>query len=138
MIDDVLCAEYVGPCETCQTERRFVFEVSEDVHPISEEGITFGGKEPSHLLDPGDWLHVADLHAERTSNDARDLQVACAAVEEVLKFIADGEDAVHASSFFSDCGRAMFDADPGRFRRARLEAVLSAYREQVGRRVGSR
>ncbi|MFI5731868.1 hypothetical protein ACIA49_17220 [Kribbella sp. NPDC051587] len=45
---------------------------------------------------------------------------ASAALDEVLKFIPDGADAVPREAFASELGRAVYDAGPDRFARAEL------------------
>jgi hypothetical protein len=40
---------------------------------------------------------------------------------------------VPAGAFTSAEGRALYGGEPGRFRRARLAAVLTAYREALAR-----
>ena len=104
-------------------------------------GVVYGGAEPSTIIDPGQFLSVADDSAKSAPMSVADLDdadkarakrkmaVAIAAVEEVIKFIPLGEDRVPPSAFFSDAGRQVYDAEPGRFRKPRLEAVLGAYRE---------
>jgi hypothetical protein len=125
MRGEVLCSEYTGPCARCGTIRVFVFRLPARVLPPPADRVRFGGDEPSELLDPGEWMLIADEHAKRTPGSPRDLAVALAAIEEVLKF-ADS-DRVPVEAFTSERGRAAYDAEPGRFRRIRLEAVAAAY-----------
>ncbi len=56
-----------------------------------------------------------------------DLATAIAALDEVLKFVPAGADAVPAEAFWSERGRAVHATEPGRFRAARLRAVRDAY-----------
>ena len=51
--------------------------------------------------------------------------------EELLKFIPPGADQVPADALFTAAGKQVYLAEPGRFRRARLEAVLGAYRDTL-------
>ena len=53
------------------------------------------------------------------------------ALQEVLKFIPPGADQVPADALFSAAGKQVCLAEPGRFRRARLEAVLGGYRDTL-------
>lgn len=124
-----LCTRYAGPCRTCGAVRTFVFELPETIRPIRRDQVEFGGDEPSRLLDPGEWMEVADYFArlEPRTRDAFDL--ARAAVEEVLKLVPAGADQVPDEAFRTERGRAVRDADPGRFRRAALEASLGSYRD---------
>jgi hypothetical protein len=134
---DALCSRYAGPCRRCGTPRVFVFELPETIRPVRGDQIEFGGSDPSRLLDPGEWLAVADDHARGLHVDSagthRDLDLARAAVEEVLKFVPAGADRVPIDAFRTDRGRAVRNAEPGRFRRARLEAVLGAYSDLLAK-----
>jgi hypothetical protein len=85
--------------------------------------LDFGGDTPSGLLDPGDWLAVADR-----ADLADDLPLAAAALEEVLKFIPPGADRVPLAAFRGDAGRESHAREPGRFERAPLEWTAATYR----------
>lgn len=136
-----LASHYSGPCARCGAQREFLFRLPEQILVPSADDVRFGGNAPSELLDPGEWLWVADAYAGRGSaepgqlgeeerNTARqDLATAAAAMDEVLKFIPPGADAVPTHAFWSDRGRAVYASEPGRFRRARLEAVRDTYRQ---------
>ena len=101
--------------------------------------VRFGDDRPSELLDPGEWLAVADAYASTGPADTSqldpesarrldaDLATAVAALDEVLKFVPAGADAVPVEAFWSDRGRAVHAAEPGRFRAIRLRAVRDAY-----------
>ena len=60
----VLCSRYDGPCRSCGAQRSFLFELPETIRPIREGTVDFGGDDPSRLLDPGEWLAVADYFAK--------------------------------------------------------------------------
>jgi hypothetical protein len=104
-------------------------------------GARYGDGTPSELIDPGVWLAVADRYARRTPGDGtgldaatrraarKDIAWAAAAVDEVLAFIPRGGTAVPAAAFTSEAGRRIRDREPGRFGRARLEAVRDTYRQ---------
>jgi hypothetical protein len=99
---------------------------------------TFGGTEPSELLDAGEWLWVADLTAGNVPADDRaeahrSLSVATAAVEEVVKFIPPGADEVPGDAFWSQRGREVRAAEPGRFQLDRLLVVRDTYRDLAAR-----
>ncbi|HWO24529.1 MAG TPA: hypothetical protein VNO30_37560 [Kofleriaceae bacterium] len=137
-LDGDLASRYTGACARCGTERRFEFRIPQEILPPPVSGVRFGGPDPSELFDPGEWLSIADDHAARVpvgaklEGDARrtarhDLDVAVAAIDEILKFAPRGAAEVPMSAFFTPLGRAIWDKEPGRFRRARLEAVRKAY-----------
>ncbi len=134
-----LIAVYEGECPGCQAVRRFEFQLVSDMPPAPP---AFGGDAPSQLIDPGQFLWVAeqfassvpadpgDLAPGESREDAQDaMATAVAAVEEVLKFIPQGADAVPEEAFTAPEGWMVYHQEPGRFRRSRLEAVLQAYRE---------
>lgn len=128
---ELLCSRYAGPCRSCGSPRVFVFELPEAIRPIRNDRVDFGGSDPSRLLDPGEWMAVADYFAKLDPGTPDDLDIACAAVEEILKFVPAGDERVPDEAFRTERGRAVRDAEPGRFRRPRLEAVLGAYRDLV-------
>jgi hypothetical protein len=115
---DALCSRYSGACKACGARREFVFELPETFRAIRHDHVEFGGADPSRLLDPGEWMAVADQRAKRNPGTREDLDIARAAVEEVLKFAPAGAERV---------------PDAGRFRRPRLEAVLGAYRDLLAK-----
>jgi hypothetical protein len=126
-------AAYSGTCSSCGAEREFVFALPER-EVIPEAFPTFGGPEPSQLLDAGEWLWVADLTAGNVPPDDpeaahRALTIARAAVDEVVKFIPDGEDDVPDRAFWSERGARVRAEEPGRFRRERLMIVRDTYRD---------
>ena len=136
-----LLSRYEGVCSGCGVEREFAFRLAEqDAFPDDEEP-EFGDDRPSELLDPGEWLWLADMiarysPADPDGLDARarrrariDLRTAAAAVDEVLKFIAPGAEEVPTGAFWSDTGVAVHRHEPGRFRRGRLAVVRATYRE---------
>ncbi|GIG57042.1 hypothetical protein Lfu02_14140 [Longispora fulva] len=141
MAEGDLASRYHGACPNCGTEREYTFRIPEDIIFPEADRVRFGADEPSELLDPGDWLWVADLYTRHTPADpgglpdadrarfGRDLATAVAAIEEVLKFVPAGADQVPPEAFFSERGREVYATEPGRFRAARLKAVEYAYRE---------
>jgi len=128
---------YAGTCAGCGTGREFWFGLPErEVMPADYP--TFGGPEPSQLLDPGQWRWVADLTARDVPEDdpaeaRRSLAVARAAVEEVVKFIPPGVDQVPGKAFWTEQGRQAYEAEPSRFTLDRLLAARTGYREQAKR-----
>ncbi|HEY3502781.1 MAG TPA: hypothetical protein VGN37_08390 [Actinocatenispora sp.] len=141
MVDGELASRYTGLCPQCGTTREFTFLLPDEVIFPNEEEPEFGDDQPSELLDPGEWLWLADASAgaapaspDGLSDQARrdalvDLRTAAAAVDEVLKFIPDGAEEVPSEAFRSPRGRAVYAQEPGRFRRGRLAAVRATYRE---------
>jgi hypothetical protein len=65
------------------------------------------------------------------------LAVARAAVDEVIKFVPAGADAVPHDGFWTREGRAVRDAEPGRFRLERLLIARDTY-DELGRELGAR
>ena len=135
---DELVAVYRTRCGG--QERTFEFLIPEP----TPAGGHFGGAEPSTLLGPGDWLTHADSLARNVPTladsmtavqkaDAKTLlDEAAAAVDEVLKFVPEGAEAVPDEAFKSTRDLAMRDRERRRFLRARLVAVAAAYRNLAG------
>jgi hypothetical protein len=133
-VDGELCSRYTAPCRRCGTLRTFTFRLPEQIHVPLEPDVSFGGPEPSELLDPGEWLMAADLAAAGAPEaDAADLSLAASALDEVLKFIPAGAGEVPPEALRTAAGREVYEREPGRFRRARLAAVAATYREAAGR-----
>ncbi len=129
-VDGELVAAYDGTCQGCSAEREYLFQLPEREHAGGVPN--FGGPEPSALLDPGQWLELADLVMQAVPADdpraAADMAgFAAAAVAEVLKFVPAGADTVPAERFWSAAGRQVYDRRPGRFHRDRLQVVLETY-----------
>jgi hypothetical protein len=132
-VDAALAIAYSGTCSACGNAREFVFALPEHEVP-PEEFPTFGGPEPSQLLDAGEWLWVADLTAGNVPPGDADaarqaLTIARAAVEEVLKFIPDGQDDLPDQAFWSERGARVREEEPRRFGRERLMIVRDTYRD---------
>ncbi|NUT09474.1 MAG: hypothetical protein HOQ38_03280 [Nonomuraea sp.] len=135
-VEGELVSRYFGACEDCGTPREYVFGLPE--RPVVPIGYpTFGGAEPSDLLDAGEWLWVADLTAgdvpvHDRAEARRALRIATAAVEEVVKFVPPGADEVPDDGFWSERGLGVRAAEPGRFRLDRLLIVRDTYQELAG------
>jgi hypothetical protein len=135
-----LASRYTGTCPSCGGPREFTFRLPGQILVPSDEDPQFGDDLPSELLDAGQWLWLADVLASDTPADptglaadqrrqARiDLLAAASALAEVLKFIPAGADSVPWEALWSSRGRDVYAAEPGRFRRLRLEAVRDTYR----------
>jgi hypothetical protein len=157
MIDDgrAQAYRYHGTCATCGALREFFFAVPSQPTPRRaatgpDGGVSFGGPEPSQLLDPGEWLLVAEMCARVATvpdgsaadspaqREAREsLTVAAAAVDEVLKFVPAGTNTVPESAFWSARGRAVLHQEPGRFHRRRLLIIRDSYEESLARMSAS-
>jgi hypothetical protein len=139
---------YWTDCPGCGTRREFVFRLPErPLLPPPHGPIVLGGDEPSQLLDAGEWLWLADLCARaavpvRVEDGGRpqfddagreSLELAVAAMNEVLKFIPEDGESVPPTGFWTDRGREVRQSEPGRFRRERLEIVRDTYRDALPR-----
>jgi len=143
VIEDGTSVErYSGNCPNCGRARQFTFRMPEEPAPISFDMVYGWGDEPSSLLDPGEWLGVADVFAanaraeldgldpakaeeERLTRIFYQLSAAIAATEEVAKFLPSGADRIPEDAFRSQPGRLRFELSPERFQRVHLEAELA-------------
>ncbi|MFC7548799.1 hypothetical protein [Plantactinospora sp. GCM10030261] len=145
-IDGELIGRYTAACPRCGSPREFVFRMPDEIIRPDEDEPTFGDDRPSELIDAGEWLWVADLLGDNapaeptagmTAAQRRqaflDLRMAAAAVGEAAKFLPAGADTVPQDALWSRRGRSVYAAQPGRFHRARLEAVQRVYRELADR-----
>ncbi len=145
-----LASRYTGTCPNCGRTREFVFRLPADILVPTPGQPRYGGDQPSELIDPGEWLAVADAYAksaelpgpgmdERRREQSRiALARAAAALDEVLKFVPPGADAVPESAFWTERGRRVRAADPGRFGVTRVGAVRDAYRRMLDELAGPR
>lgn len=127
--DRDLVSVYDATCEQCGADREYTFALPEK--ETAGDFPNFGADEPSQLIDAGRWMALADQLADTLPpNDpettAHAMRIAVAAVDEVLKFLQ--QDVVPPSAFWTPEGRAVYDANPGRFHRRRLEIVRDTYR----------
>lgn len=128
-----------GTCPGCGTYREFVFRTPGPITTPDVGVVTFGDGTPSELLDPGEWLWVADQYADASGGDTSELDpkarraarqraaTAVAAVDQVLAFLPGTAKEVPAGAFRSDRGRSVYLAEPGRFTRDRLHLVRDTY-----------
>jgi hypothetical protein len=133
--DDQMISVYSGGCGRCGQQRRFEFEVSGDLPPPP----TFGRDEPSRIICPGEFLALSRRIAgvaladpgtldEADLEDGYDaIELAVAALLEVLKFVPADTDAVPPDAVSSAAGRDLYDAEPAQFDRQRLSAELAAH-----------
>jgi hypothetical protein len=134
--DDIL-AVYEGVCRQCGTTRRFTFRMAEETPPPPP---AFGGPEPSKIIDPGEFADVAFRISESAGVELLNtpesehhklrnaVAYAVAAFEEIPKFIPPGEDAVPATAFTSEAGRARYEREPRKFERKILEMNIKRAR----------
>jgi hypothetical protein len=59
--DQTTVHRYSGNCPNCGRARQFTFRMPDEPPRISFDMVYGWGDEPSRLLDPGEWLAVADL-----------------------------------------------------------------------------
>jgi hypothetical protein len=129
---------YAWDCPGCGRRREYDFRTPAEPAPFTHAGESFrwgDGVTPSELLDPGQWMLVADRYA--TEDGAR----AAAAVDEVLLFvrrgsIRRGRYAVPRSAFRTRAGRARYRRDRGEFSRDRLESARDGFRRGERRTAG--
>ena len=134
-LGDDLGTRWTGTCSRCGVAREFVFRLPQEVTLGSAARYDFGTDGPSELLDPGQWMTVADLAARRAPAPTRDdLLLAVAAFGEVARFIPDGADDVPAGAFRTDEGRAALRQWPSRFTRRWLQEAADALRRDAGGR----
>ncbi|MEU9310146.1 hypothetical protein [Streptomyces sp. NPDC048256] len=135
---DGILAVYEGPCTQCGRNRNFAFLMADEIPPPPP---AFGGPEPSEIIDPGEFAEVASDVSRRAGLEILNtpesehhrhrgaMAYAVAAIEEVLKFIPPGQDAVPASAFTSEVGKARYERDRGKFDRDILEIELRLTRQ---------
>ncbi|MEC4018012.1 hypothetical protein [Streptomyces sp. H27-D2] len=135
---DAMVAVYEGVCPECGRARSFSFQMTDELPPPPP---AFGGSNPSLIVDPGEFLLVSyriatdtglrllnTPKAERRKYRAA-TEYGLAALEEVLKFIPEGQDVVPPSAFTSERGRALYEKEPGKFARDLLENGVLATRQ---------
>jgi hypothetical protein len=132
-------------CGNCGAEDAYVFRFPPDEEAPTRGPHQFGGPEQSQLLDPGEWLLLAndlittvpaspqglDPQRRRALRDRVD--TALAAVGEALKFVDPEEDAVPAVAFWSRPGYEVYAWQPWLFTREQLTAKAAEYRELLDR-----
>ena len=135
-----LGSNYSGVCADCGKPREFTFRLPDEPIEIDNESDRFGGDGQSELLDPGEWMFVADRYAgaapeivPATSADRSEarklLTTALSAVTETIAFVDPQTNEIPPRAFRSELGRQMLAREPGRFSLIRLETVQTAYRD---------
>jgi hypothetical protein len=133
---DRFVSRYCGTCDACGHQNEFEFELRRD--ESAPEG--FGGPTPSQIIDPGQFFALARAAAQEVpanpancDPDEREDAVeaivfAVAAMEEVVKFVPSGRDAVPPEAFVTRDGKAVYAADPLWFQLDRLNVTTESYR----------
>ncbi|MFD9394406.1 hypothetical protein ACFWBB_27830 [Streptomyces sp. NPDC060000] len=133
-----IVAVYEGACRECGRNRNFTFLMADEIPPPPP---AFGGPEPSEIIDPGEFAAVASDVSARAGLEMLNspesehhkhrgaMAYAVAAIEEIQKFIPPGQEAVPASAFTSEVGRARYEKDPGKFRHDILAIELRLTRQ---------
>ncbi|BCJ46590.1 hypothetical protein GCM10010168_38870 [Actinoplanes ianthinogenes] len=126
---------YDWDCPGCGRYRQYLFRAPREPEPFPRAGEMFrwgDGATPSQLLDPGQWMLVADRYAR--TDGVR----AAAAVDEVLLFVRKrmlgGGWSVPRSAFRTAAGRARYRRAPREFTRDRLESARNGYRDDTVKR----
>jgi hypothetical protein len=145
-----LASRYSGACAGCGRAREFTFLLPEEIFLPEGDQVRYGGAEPSQLLDAGEWLWIAEQHARvvpysahRRPEPEREqylghLNIAAGAMEEVIKFVPRGSRVVPESALWTERGRSVYAAEPGRFTLERLRADWREYAFQLRRLLDAR
>ncbi|BCJ45186.1 hypothetical protein GCM10010168_69870 [Actinoplanes ianthinogenes] len=135
---------YAGVCAACGRDRVYVFRapaVSQEVSTPDEVVYGLGGT--SELLDPAQWLWVAQRYAAAVPSNSDSvpeaeratvrswLMAAVAAVGEIEKFVPDDGDSVPASAFRTRGGQAWYQRDPHAFRADSLDDLRMGYERRL-------
>lgn len=98
------------------------------------------GQLPAPALDDGERMLLAELYAREAGGALADgdtqgarswLAAAVETVDAVLAALPTGADELPAAAFVNPLGRAAYEAEPGRFRRARLAAYRASLAQQL-------
>ena len=108
--DERLVALYEGSCAGCGRSLAYAFPLANEIVAADK----FGGMDPSQLIDAGQFLResvcaVRRVVATPAPQNLYWLGRAIACLEEVLKWIPEGEDGPPASAFFTEDGRRFSD-----------------------------
>jgi hypothetical protein len=131
LVDGELVSVYDAICPACGADREYMFALPDHETPGTYPN--FGGTEPSQLIDAGRWLALADqlagsLPADDPETVTQAMNLAAAAVAEVIKFIPPGATAVPPDAFWTPEGQATRAEDPARFTLPRLQITHATYR----------
>ncbi|GAA4599544.1 hypothetical protein BJY16_003114 [Actinoplanes octamycinicus] len=137
---------YAGRCPGCGRDRLFVFRVPERAEDADDPAeIVYGrGDRTSELLDPGQWLWVAEQYADAVPGNpgyltgepratARTwLTAAVAALREAEKFLPAGAERVPEQALRTAASRERYAREPHAFDRERLAALRSRFERRRG------
>lgn len=142
--NDVLGRHHEARCAGCGSPREFYFRLSDDILQNGLAAGRFGGPEPSELIDAGEWHWIAEMIVSRIppfsirltpqqrAESIEDLQVAVAALKEVLKFIPPAEEMVPDEAFWTPRGRKVRAEElPFRFRRNMIQVRIDSYQKSL-------
>lgn len=140
--DGAAGVRWSGRCAGCGRERAYVFRLPpwpQDV-PDEEDVVVYGNDgRTSELLDPAEWLLVAERNVSSVPRDPERLQgagrthawdrlrAASAALYEALRFRTWPETRIPAEAIRSDIGQRWLAEEPERFDVARIERQREAY-----------
>lgn len=136
--DGTVVSVYEGVCDGCGGQRRFEFEMTGDEVAFP----AFGGASPSQIIDPGEFFAYSQRLAAAVPGDPAAVRAdllddtydmalsAVAALDEVLKFVPVGADAVPPTALRSDSGRVLHAGEPDLFTTRRLRAIR-AERDEI-------
>lgn len=142
-----ILTRWTGKCASCGRAREFAFDGPEIGPGVSKRFTVTYGDEPSEIIDPGEFIWLAEHHARKAPSDpatvtgnararARtNIAIAVAAVDEALKFLPPGAFDMPPAAFKSKLGSEMRQTEPGRFSRVRLEAFRQGLEQIFDRYV---
>jgi hypothetical protein len=139
--DGTIAIRFAGDCRQCGAPRDFTFQVPERPGgPPVAYSFSFPDDGPSGLIDPGQWWAAAQTYGSIAEEVAGGVDAArawrdpdswadmvsilvnsAAAVDEVLKFLPVGAQAMPVGAFWTGTGRGVRQAAPEGFRRDSLE-----------------
>jgi hypothetical protein len=134
---------FTGRCGRCGRQREFTFGRPPAPTELSFD-VWYGGDSPSRLIDPGEWFGVAELYAAAgqrvPADDATGVEIleiyrlltnSLAALDEVMKFLAEGATAVPVEALWSRPGLLVYEMVPDRFTRTSLERTRSELQQRL-------
>jgi hypothetical protein len=138
--EDAFVVVYEGRCGLCGATGRFEFVLDtteEVVHPA------IGGRTPSKIIGPDEFLRISDDAVSRVPVDMTGLssdeialarifmENAITALEELRKFVSEGDVEIPQEKFTSEEGRSVRRASPERFRAVEIDERLRACRQAL-------
>jgi hypothetical protein len=138
-LDDAPARYFTAECPGCGRPREFTLAMPAEAKQLPD--LVFGeGDEVSRVIDPGEWLGVADLYGRRAeellSNEELSdddvnaiyyaLSARVSAFDEILKFLPPKADIMPEWLCRSTTGRAIYEQQTARFVRGTLFAERAA------------